>query len=106
MRVRGIKDIDDTELDPYEGPYCVSCEAYYQEDGLVDGRFCPIHTGKEVTILKAENYFFGLSRYEQRLIDWIEQHPEVISPESKRNEVLGFFRQALRAVSIRRTSLD
>ena len=100
-----IKDNGDIELDTYEGPYCVSCEAYYQESELVDGEFCPIHTGKPVTILKEENYFFRLSRYEQRLIDWIEANPEAITPEGKRNEVLGFLRQGLDDVSITRTSL-
>jgi methionyl-tRNA synthetase len=99
-----IKDNGDIELDTYEGPYCVSCEAYYQESELVDGN-CPIHTGRPVTTLKEENYFFRLSRYEQRLIDWIEQNPEVITPEGKRNEVLGFLRQGLDDVSITRTSL-
>jgi methionyl-tRNA synthetase len=99
-----IKDNGDIELDTYEGPYCVSCEAYYQEAELVDGN-CPIHTGRPVTTLKEENYFFRLSRYEQRLIDWIEQNPEVITPEGKRNEVLGFLRQGLDDVSITRTSL-
>ena len=100
-----IKDNGDIELDTYEGPYCVSCEAYYQEGELIDGQFCPIHTTKPVTTLKEENYFFRLSRYEQRLIDWIEQNPEVITPEGKRNEVLGFLRQGLDDVSITRTSL-
>ena len=91
-----IKDNGDIELDTYEGPYCVSCEAYYQEGELIDGTFCPIHTRRPVTTLKEENYFFRLSRYEQRLIDWIEANPEVITPEGKRNEVLGFLRQGLR----------
>ena len=100
-----IKDNGDIELDTYEGPYCVSCEAYYQESELVDGVYCPIHTSRPVTTLKEENYFFRLSRYEQRLIDWIEQNPEVITPEGKRNEVLGFLRQGLDDVSITRTSL-
>jgi methionyl-tRNA synthetase len=100
-----IRANGDIELDTYEGPYCVSCEAYYQEAELVDGRFCPIHTSREVSILKEENYFFRLSRYEQRLIDWIEGNPEVIQPEGKRNEVLGFLRQGLDDVSITRTSL-
>ncbi len=100
-----IKDNGDIELDTYSGPYCVSCEAYYQESELVDGTFCPIHTGKPVTTLEEENYFFRLSRYEQRLIDWIEGNPEVITPEGKRNEVLGFLRQGLDDVSITRTSL-
>ncbi|MDQ2650051.1 MAG: methionine--tRNA ligase [Actinomycetota bacterium] len=99
-----IKDNGDIELDTYEGPYCVSCEAYYQESELVDGN-CPIHR-RPVSILKEENYFFRLSRYEQRLIDWIEQNPEVITPEGKRNEVLGFLRQGLDDVSITRTSLS
>ena len=101
-----IKDNGDIELDTYEGPYCVSCEAYYQESELVDGQFCPIHTGKPVTTLKEENYFFRLSRYEQRLIDWIEANPDAITPEGKRNEVLGFLRQGLDDVSITRTSLS
>ncbi len=101
-----IKDNGDIELDTYEGPYCVSCEAYYQDSELVDGTFCPIHTGKPVTRLKEENWFFRLSRYEQRLLDWIESNPGVIEPEGKRNEVLGFIRQGLDDVSITRTSLS
>jgi len=99
-----IKDHGDIELDTYEGPYCVSCEAYYQESELVEGN-CPIH-GLPVDWLKEDNYFFRLSRYEQRLIDWIDADPDVIQPESKRNEVLGFLRQGLQDVSITRTSLD
>ncbi len=84
----------------------MSCEAYYTEAELIDGIYCPIHTGKPVTQLKEENYFFRLSRYQQRLIDWIENEPEVITPEGKRNEVLGFLRQGLDDVSITRTSFD
>ena len=99
-----IKDNGDIELDTYEGPYCVSCEAYYHESELVDGN-CPVHTGKPVIRLKEDNYFFRLSRYQQRLLDWIEADPEVIQPEGKRNEVVGFIRQGLDDVSITRTSL-
>jgi methionyl-tRNA synthetase len=101
-----IRANGDIELDTYEGPYCVSCEAYYQDGELIDGTYCPIHTTRPVTTLKEENYFFRLSRYEQRLIDWIEGNPEVITPEGKRNEVLGFLRQGLDDVSITRTSLS
>jgi methionyl-tRNA synthetase len=100
-----IKDNGDIELDTYEGPYCVSCEAYYQESELVDG-CCPIHTGKPVIQLKEENWFFRLSRYQQRLLDWIAADPDVIQPEGKRNEVLGFIKQGLDDVSITRTSLS
>ena len=95
----------DIELDTYEGPYCVSCEAYYTEAELVDGH-CPIHTSKPVTVLKEENWFFRLSRYQNRLLEWIDANPEVIQPDTKRNEVLGFIRQGLDDVSITRTSLD
>ena len=99
-----VKDNGDIELDTYEGPYCVSCEAYYQESELVDGN-CPIHHAPVIR-LQEENYFFRLSRYQQRLIDWIGDDPDVIQPESKRNEVLGFLRQGLDDVSITRTSLN
>ena len=101
-----IKDNGDIELDTYEGPYCVSCEAYYTEAELIDGVYCPIHTTKPATQLKEENYFFRLSRYQQRLLDWIESNPDAITPEGKRNEVLGFIRQGLDDVSITRTSLN
>ena len=67
---------------------------------------CPIHTSKPVTTFKEENWFFRLSRYQDRLLEWIESDPDVIQPESKRNEVLGFLRQGLDDVSITRTSLD
>ncbi|HEY2430419.1 MAG TPA: methionine--tRNA ligase [Acidimicrobiales bacterium] len=92
------------ELDTYEGPYCVACEAYYTEAELVDGRLCPIHL-RPVEIFKEENYFFRLSRFADRIIEWASA-PGVITPESKRNEVLGFIRTGLDDVSITRTSLS
>ena len=95
----------DIELDSYEGPYCVSCEAYYTEAELVGGN-CPIHTSRPVTTFREDNWFFRLSRYQDRLLAWIEAEPDAIQPESKRNEVLGFIRQGLDDVSITRTSID
>jgi methionyl-tRNA synthetase len=100
-----IYDNGDIELGTYEGPYCVSCEGYYAESELIDGDKCPIHM-KPIEIFKEENYFFKLSRYEQRLIDWYDTHPEFVQPESKRNEALGLIRGGLRDISITRTSLD
>jgi methionyl-tRNA synthetase len=91
------------DLDTYEGPYCVACEAYYNESELVDGK-CPIHLRPVVTF-KEENYFFRLSRFADRVAEWAAT-PGVITPESKRNEVLGFIRGGLDDVSITRTSLD
>src|SRR3984893_4399590 len=69
------------ELGTYEGLYCVSCEAYYVEADLVDGN-CPIH-GTPVELVKEENYFFKLSRYQQRLLDWYDSHPDFVQPEGK-----------------------
>src|SRR2546423_1595932 len=100
-----VYDNGDIELGTYEGPYCVSCEGYYAESELVDGDKCPIHL-RPVEIFKEENYFFKLSRYEQKLIDWYDTHPEFVLPESKRNEALGLIRSGLRDVSITRTSLS
>ena len=98
-----VYDNGDIELDTYEGPYCVSCEAYYTEAELVDGN-CPIH-GRPVELFKEENYFFRLSRYERRLLDWYEADPEAVQPEMRRNEALGLVRQGLQDVSISRTSI-
>ena len=90
------------ELGPYSGLYCVSCEDYYLEDQLVDGK-CPVH-GRPVIEMKEDNYFFKLSQFEERLLDYYESHPDFVRPTSKRNEALGFIRGGLRDVSITRTS--
>jgi methionyl-tRNA synthetase len=87
----------------YEGLYCVACEAYYTPEELVDGN-CPIH-GRPVEHLSEENYFFELSRFTDRLLDWYEQHPDFVRPEGKRNEALGFIRGGLQDFSISRTSI-
>src|SRR5437016_10304452 len=91
------------ELGTYEGLYCVACEAYYTEDELVDGN-CPIH-GRPVERMREENYFFKLSRYQDRLLAHYEAHPEAVQPETRRNEVLGFIRQGLQDFSVSRTSI-
>ncbi len=101
--LQAVKDNGYIELGTYEGLYCVSCEAYYTEAELVDG-MCPIH-GRPVELVKEENYFFKLSRFQQALLDWYEANPDVVQPESKRNEALGFIRQGLQDISITRTSL-
>jgi methionyl-tRNA synthetase len=93
---------DDIYLGTYEGLYCVSCEAYYTEDELVDG-MCPIH-GRPVEAMSEENYFFRLSAYQERLLQHYEAHPEAVEPESRRNEVLSLIRGGLRDFSISRTS--
>lgn len=83
----------------YEGWYSVSEEIFYMEKDLVDGKS---PAGKEVAKLREKNYFFRMSKYQQRLIDYIEAHPDFIQPEGKRSEVLGFLRQPLNDLCISR----
>ncbi len=96
-------DAGDIELDRYSGMYCVACEAYFTEDEL-DGDNCPIHK-RPVEHVEEENYFFRLSRFEQRLIDWYSSHPGAVVPEHRVNEVLGFIKQGLHDFSVSRKTL-
>jgi methionyl-tRNA synthetase len=93
---------DDIYLGTYEGLYCVSCEAYYTEDELVDG-MCPIH-GTPVEAVSEENYFFRLSAYQDRLLEHYEANPRAVEPDARRNEVLSLIKGGLRDFSISRTS--
>jgi methionyl-tRNA synthetase len=95
---------DDIYLGTYEGLYCVSCELYYTEDELVDGK-CPIHE-RPVERLSQENYFFRLSAYADRLLEHYERDPSRVEPETRRNEVLGLIRGGLLDFSISRTNFD
>jgi methionyl-tRNA synthetase len=92
------------ELRPYEGLYCVSCEAYYTESDLIDGRLCPIHH-TPVEWLEEDNYFFKLSEFAEPLLKWYSTHPGAVTPESKRNEAVGLVKGGLRDISISRTSI-
>ncbi|MGA1362202.1 MAG: methionine--tRNA ligase [Ilumatobacteraceae bacterium] len=96
-------DAGDIELDTYRGLYCVACEAYYVEDDL-DGGNCPIHK-RPVEQVEEENWFFRLSRFEQRLLDWYAAHPDAVVPGHRLNEVTGFIRQGLQDFSVSRRSL-
>ena len=73
----------------YEGKYCTPCESFFTESQLVDGK-CP-DCGREVIDAKEEAYFFKLSKYADRLIDYINTHPEFIQPESRKNEMMNNF---------------
>jgi len=97
-------DAGDIELDVYKGKYCVACEEYYTDDELDDGDLCRIHKRK-VEYFEEENYFFRLSRFQQRLLDWYDAHPGAIKPEFRGNEALGLIRGGLRDFSVSRTSL-
>ena len=81
------------------------CEAYYTDDELLPGDLCPIHK-LPVDEFEEENYFFRLSRYDDRLLDWYAAHPGAIVPEFRGNEALGLIRSGLRDFSISRTSVE
>jgi len=98
-------DAGDIELDTYSGKYCVACEEYYTDDELLDDGLCPIHK-RPVDHFEEENYFFRLSRFQDRLLDWYAAHPGAIVPEFRANEALGLIRGGLRDFSVSRTSLD
>ncbi len=88
----------------YSGWYCPSCEAFYQADELNDG-YCRIHPSIKASWLQEDNYFFALSKYQDRLLQHIEKHPEFIQPESRRNEILGWLKAGLRDFSISRSTI-
>ncbi len=73
----------------YDGLYCNECEAFYTESQLVDGR-CPV-CGSEVHAQQEEAYFFRMSKYADRLIDYINSHPDFIQPVSRKNEMMNNF---------------
>ena len=95
----------DVYKDTYQGHYCISCETFFPELQLVDGEFCP-DCGKSTSIVEEESYFFRLSDYEDKLLQWYEDNPNCILPKSKRNEVIRFVEGGLNDLSITRTSFD
>ncbi|HWA52258.1 MAG TPA: methionine--tRNA ligase [Patescibacteria group bacterium] len=86
----------------YEGWYCVGCESFKTEKELVDG-LCPIHN-KKPDYIKEENYFFKLSKYQEKLIELIESDILQIIPTNKRNETLSFIKEGLEDFSISRSN--
>ncbi|MGH2379453.1 MAG: methionine--tRNA ligase, partial [Candidatus Limnocylindria bacterium] len=90
----------------YEGLYCASCEAFYEESDLVGGR-CPFHSGRDtIERLSEKNYFFRLSKYQRALEDLYREHPEFCEPEIRRNEVLGWLERGLKDISVSRRGLS
>ena len=87
----------------YEGLYCTPCESFFTESQLVDGK-CP-DCGRPVTPAKEEAYFFKMSKYAPRLIDYINTHPEFIQPVSRKNEMMNnFLLPGLQDLGVSRTS--
>ena len=86
----------------YEGLYCVGCEAFYTSAELSGGE-CPEHKGKKIEMVREENYFFKLSRYQRALEEMIEKDKLKIFPQTRKNEVLSFIKQGLADFSISRS---
>ena len=87
----------------YEGMYCTPCESFFTESQLVDGK-CP-DCGREVQPAKEEAYFFKMSKYADRLIQYINEHPEFIQPVSRKNEMMNnFLLPGLQDLCVSRTS--
>jgi len=98
-----LYDQGDIYKGEYEGWYCKSCESFFTESQLVDGK-CPDCKG-EVYIAKEETYFFRMSKYQERLMKHIEEHPEFIQPESRKNEMINnFLKPGLQDLAVSRTS--
>jgi len=93
-------DNGDIYLGEYEGLYCVGCERYYTEDELIDGKICPDHK-KEVEKVKEENYFFKLSKYEDKILELYE-NTDFLAPKSHAQETINRVKEGLQDVSISR----
>ncbi|MBM4330516.1 MAG: methionine--tRNA ligase [Deltaproteobacteria bacterium] len=95
-----VYDTGDIYFGEYGGHYCRGCERFLTEKELADGK-CPDH-GTEPEFIKEKNYFFRMSKYQQWLIEHIQNHPGFIRPERYRNEVLAFLRDPLEDLCISR----
>lgn len=100
-----LHESGDIYKDKYEGYYCRPCESFYMDKELGEEKACPVHR-LPVEWVEEENYFFALSKYENRLLDHINANPEFIQPDSRRNEILSTIESGLKDVSISRASVS
>ncbi|HUH00667.1 MAG TPA: methionine--tRNA ligase [Kofleriaceae bacterium] len=100
---RRIEQRGDITLGAYKGWYCVPCEAFYPETQLVDGTQCPIHKSA-ASWVEEPSYFFAMSKYQDRLLQHIADHPNFIRPENYKNEIISFVKSGLRDLSVSRTT--
>ncbi len=98
--LKDLYDRDEIYRAEYDGWYCVSDERFFTEKDLVEGN-CP-ECGRGVEKVREANYFFRMGKYQEWLIQYIEQHPQFIQPDFRRNETLGFLRKPLQDLCISR----
>ena len=101
--VEKLRAAGDVEKRTYGGLYCTACEGFYNERDLKDG-LCPIHLAEPV-FLEEENYYFLLSKYQDRLSEFFRANPGWVKPKSRYNEALSFIEQGLDDISISRSSI-
>lgn len=89
----------------YEGWYCVPCETFWTERQVGEDRICP-DCQREVELLEEESYFFRMSRYAQRWLNFVEENPGFIQPSSRRNEMINFVQAGLEDLCVSRTTFD
>jgi len=99
-----IFDQGDIYKSAYEGWYCTPCETFWLERQLAEGK-CP-DCGRSVEVLKEESYFFRMSKYQDRLLQYIEDNPDFIQPTSRRNEMVNFIKGGLEDLCVSRTTFD
>lgn len=100
---KALYDKGDIYKDSYEGLYCTPCETFFTPRQLADGK-CP-DCGREVEMVNEESYFFRLSKYQDRLIRHIEEHPEFIMPRTRQNEMINnFLKPGLEDLCVSRTT--
>ena len=100
-----IYDQGDIYKSEYEGWYCTSCETFFTETQVGEEHICP-DCGKPAELTKEESYFFRMSKYADRWMQFIEENPDFIRPESRRNEMINFVKQGLEDLCVSRTTFD
>ncbi|MGL6066107.1 MAG: methionine--tRNA ligase [Cetobacterium sp.] len=103
--IKTVHDKGDIYKGEYEGKYCVSCETFVPENQIVNEKHCP-DCGKELTTVKEESYFFKMSKYQDALLQHIDNNPDFILPHSRKNEVVSFIKQGLQDLSISRNTFE
>ncbi|EDO8809185.1 methionine--tRNA ligase [Campylobacter coli] len=94
----------DIYKDEYEGHYCISCESFFAKSQLINECGCP-DCGKDISLLKEESYFFKLSKYQDKILQWYDKEDPIL-PKNKKNELINFVQSGLKDLSITRTSFD
>jgi methionyl-tRNA synthetase len=102
---REMYDKGDIYKGVYEGNYCVSCETFFTDAQLIDNEMCP-DCGKATTVVKEESYFFRLSKYKDKLLEFYKNKPDFILPKAKAKEIINFVSGGLNDLSISRTSFN